>query len=192
MRARVRGERGAGEAVLGVDVRARRGGGRGALLGAAQLLAGRAHHAAGVEPVVISRPQPDLQTHTMERVVSNSTPLKLTCPHVVLCDHINCSHASHLELLAGVVAGVGVVEDEDVQPRVLARVVVAAGAPVLPLPHLEARVTCHKLSRGVTRCEVTWTQLRSSHMVSVWSKHLLPSPYDSSAKLRSSPGSRGH
>ena len=49
------------------------------------------------------------------------------------------------------VAGVGVVEDEDVQPRVLARVVVAAGAPVLPLPHLEARVTCHKLSR-VTRC----------------------------------------
>ena len=82
MRARVRGERGAGEAVLGVDVRARRGGGRGALLGAAQLLAGRAHHAAGVEPVVISRPQPDLQTHTMERVVSNSTPLKLACLHV--------------------------------------------------------------------------------------------------------------
>ena len=85
------------------------------------------------------------------------------------------------------VAGVGVVEDEDVQPRVLAGVVVAAGAPVLPLPHLETRVTCH-VSRGV-RCEVTWTQLRSSHMVSVWSKHLLPSPYDSSAKLRSSPGS---
>ena len=83
------------------------------------------------------------------------------------------------------------VEDEDVQPRVLARVVVAAGAPVLPLPHLDTRVTCHKLSR-VTRCEVTWTQLRSSHMVSVWSKHRLPSPYDSSAKLRSSPGSRGH
>ena len=39
------------------------------------------------------------------------------------------------------------VEDEDVQPRVLARVVVAAGAPVLPLPHLDTRVTCHKLSR---------------------------------------------
>ena len=53
------------------------------------------------------------------------------------------------------VAGVGVVEDEDVQPRVLARVVVAAGAPVLPLPHLEARVTCHKLSRGVRRCHVS-------------------------------------
>ena len=85
MRARVRGERGAGEAVLGVDVRAGRGGGRGALLGAAQQLAGRAHHAAGVEPVVISRPQPDLQTHTMERVVSNSTPLKLACLHVGLC-----------------------------------------------------------------------------------------------------------
>ena len=83
------------------------------------------------------------------------------------------------------------VEDEDVQPRVLARVVVAAGAPVLPLPHLEARVTCHKLSR-VTSCEVTWTQLRSSHMVSVWSKHLLPSPYDSSAKLRSSPVITAH
>ena len=49
------------------------------------------------------------------------------------------------------VAGVGVVEDEDVQPRVLARVVVAAGAPVLPLPHLEARVTCHKLSRFTRR-----------------------------------------
>ena len=52
------------------------------------------------------------------------------------------------------VAGVGVVEDEDVQPRVLARVVVAAGAPVLPLPHLDTRVTCHKLSR-VTRCHVS-------------------------------------
>ena len=47
------------------------------------------------------------------------------------------------------------VEDEDVQPRVLARVVVAAGAPVLPLPHLEARVTCHKLSQVVTSCHVS-------------------------------------
>ena len=90
MRARVRGERGAGEAVLGVDVRARRGGGRGALLGAAQLVAGRAHHAARVEPVVTSWPQPDLQHTQWRESVSNSTPLKLTCLHVVLCDHINC------------------------------------------------------------------------------------------------------
>ena len=45
---------------------------------------------------------------------------------------------TYLELLAGVVAGVGLVEDDDVQPAVLAVVVVAAGAPVLPLPHLVA------------------------------------------------------
>lgn len=45
-------------------------------------------------------------------------------------------HQLHLDLLAGVEAGEGVVEDLHVQPLLLADVVVAAGAPVLPLSNL--------------------------------------------------------
>ena len=44
----------------------------------------------------------------------------------------------HLELLALVVAGVGVVEDDDVEPALLAPEVVTSTAPVLPLSHLTA------------------------------------------------------
>jgi len=47
-------------------------------------------------------------------------------------------HQLDLYLLAGVEAGEGVVEDLHVEPLLLADVVVAAGAPVLPLPHLAA------------------------------------------------------
>ena len=43
---------------------------------------------------------------------------------------------TYLEFLAGVVAGVGVVQHDDLQPAVLTFEVVAAGAPVLPLPDL--------------------------------------------------------
>ena len=55
----------------------------------------------------------------------------------------------HLQLLAGVEAGVGVVEDQDLEPAVLAVVLVAARAPVLPLPHLGAAPLLPHLLRVV-------------------------------------------
>ena len=82
-------------------------------LGPAHLLAGGADEAARVQPVIILRPQSDLQ------------------------------------LLAGVEAGVCVVEDDDLQAAVLAVVVVAAGAPVLPLPDLGAAPLLPHLLRVV-------------------------------------------
>lgn len=45
-------------------------------------------------------------------------------------------HQLHLDLLAGVEAGEGMIEDLHVEPLLLADVVVAARAPVLPLSNL--------------------------------------------------------
>ena len=67
-------------------------------------------------------------------------------------------HQLHLDLLAGVEAGEGVVEDLHVQPLLLADVVVAAGAPVLPLPDLGAAPLLPHLLRVVeasAACPVT-------------------------------------
>lgn len=110
----------AGQLVLGVAVAQWRGDPRPTPgLGPAHLLAGRTDQAPGVQPGVLIRPQADLAGN--QRGQS-----RLWCG------------LTHLELLAGVVAGVGLVQDDDVEPAVLAVVVVAAGAPVLPLSHLVA------------------------------------------------------
>ena len=66
------------------------------------------------------------------------------------------------------VAGVGVVQDEDVQPRVLARVVVAAGAPVLPLPHLVAAPLLPHLLRVVETPATAPVTLQGKVTVLAW------------------------
>ena len=65
---------------------------------------------------------------------------------------------TYLEFLARVVAGVGVVQHQDLQPAVTTVEVVAAGAPVLPLPDLGAAPLLPHLLRVVeasAACPVT-------------------------------------
>lgn len=73
----------------------------------------------------------------------SSLRFKLLGTHVLTCRADEAArvepvivHQLHLYLLAGVEAGEGMIEDLHVEPLLLADVVVAARAPVLPLSHL--------------------------------------------------------